>query len=403
MNDEKEEVYVKPKVIYDIESLPNYFCVVFAQLNGDGIKKYEISSRRNDRDEILEMAKYSILIAHNAHGYDNLLMNYIFDNQTCTAQDINFISQTIIKAGKFENKQNRDLKNILYPYRHGRYFDSIDTMTLLASSKLRVSLKHLQVMIKWHNVLEFECNWEVDLPEDQWDECLDYCVNDVLSLKEVCLTLHKDFTLRDFVHETTGLDVHSKDPVKIAELTMCAAIAAGNEEQVGTFMYETTQQNRPTREVIIEDLLLPFIKFETEPFQKLHRTYRELVLDPVIEAKKSKKEKFKEPLLLNGVIFNFGLGGIHHSYSENPKINGSRTFKTGNGYKLVQSDVVSYYPTARIQHLKHHFDPHFLDEYKKAYAEKAEGKSTGNKMLEGYAKLKLNSVFGLYNSVYSPL
>jgi len=57
----------------------------------------------------------------------------------------------------------------------------------------------------------------------------------------------------------------------------------------------------------------------------------------------------------------------------------------------------------RIEHLSHKFDPAFLTEYKKAYAEKAEGKATGNKMLEGYAKLKLNSVYGLYNSVYSPL
>jgi hypothetical protein len=282
-------------------------------------------------------------------------------------------------------------------YKKDGSMESVDIMTMLASSKLRVSLKHLQVVINWHNVQEFEVDWDSELPMDQWDACIEYCFNDVLSLKAVCETLSKDFELRKFVQNTTGILCHSKDPVKIAEYTMAQAIAESKGLDTDSFIWDTVESNVPVREITIGDLILPFISFKTDTFKKVLDTYKNFVLRPEEERAKSKNEKFKLPVVHNGMYLNFGLGGLHHDYQR------SLTIKPPVGCKLIQSDVTSYYPSMRIEHLSHRFDPAFLTEYKKAYAEKAEGKATGNKMLEGYAKLKLNSVYGLYNSVYSPL
>lgn len=384
------------KVVYDIESLPNFFCVVFSELDGDRVFSYEISKYKNDHRRILTQLHHYEMIGYNNHGYDDVLMNYIVDNPNCTAEDINKLSQAIIALGR--DRRDETLKKFVRKYKHGRYFKSRDIMTMLASSKLRVSLKQLQVMINWHNVEEFECDWEAPLPEELWTPCIRYCVNDVLSLKAVCHYLKKDFTLRDYVHAQTGFDVFSKDPVKIAEFTMADSIAKGyNEYNTQRFIWDTVSNNKPINRVDVGSLILPCIKFKTPLFNKVLDKYKAFKFSPREEALKPKKDKFKMPVLFNGMYLNFGLGGLHHDYKK------GKVFKKPCDGKLIQADVSSYYPSIRIEHLSHRFDPYFLEEYKKAYREKAEGKASGDKMLEGYAKLKLNSTFGLYNSVYSPL
>ena len=384
------------KIVYDCESFNNYFCIVFSELHGDGKVVFEISKNRQDHKHIIIQILNYWLLGYNNHGYDDIVCNFILDNPECTAEEINVLSQAIIALGK--DPKNEELKAIVKPYKHDNYFKSSDIMTMLASSKLRVSLKHLQVIIKWHNLEEFECDWKKDLPEDRWEACKLYCLNDVLSLKAVCHNQEKGFALRDYVHEQTGFDVYSKDPVKIAEWTMADSIAKGlGWEDTQRFIWDTNKKNIPIRTIKLSELILPFISFKTKVFQDVLDVYNNFLLNPKEEADKKKADKFKIPALVDGMILNFGLGGLHHDYKA------GRVFKSTDTVKVIQSDVTSYYPSMRIEHFPHRFDPVFLKEYVKAYEEKATGKSTKNKLLEGYAKLKLNSVFGLYNSVYSPL
>ena len=357
------------------------------------MRSYEISKRRNQRKQIVLIINNYNLISYNGNNYDDILLNYINEAPDCDERSINVLSQAIIKYGRTKDE---NILNIYKPFKYG-LVNSQDVMTMLASSKIRVSLKHLQVIIKWENVQEFECDWTVDLPEARWDECIKYCENDVLSLEAVCLQLEKDFQLRDFVEKQTGLDVKSKDPVKIAEYTMCKAITGLTGRNLDRKMRQMANNNTRISRVVVKDLILPFIKFDTPVFQDLLYKYRTLSFDPKEEATKPKNQKIKFPVIFHGIKLNFGLGGLHHEAS------GSQIVKPGPNEKLYQADVSSYYPSLRIHHLKHPHDPEFLNEYVIAYKEKAEAKAKKNKMLEGYAKLRLNSTFGLYNSIYSPL
>ena len=377
----------KKLIVYDCEVLPNFACVVVTELIGDMTFTYEISEHNQDHAAIIQVAKLYQLIGYNSHSYDDIITKYVMLNPKCTNAELYEISRAIIDRDFFVTKK----------YKQDKSMQSIDIMTMLASSKLRVSLKHLQVVIKWHNVQEFEVEWTEDLPEDRWEACKEYCVNDVLSLKAVCQTLEKEFKLRDFVYETTGLLCYSKDPVKIAEYTMADAIAKDFPGGVDQFIWDTVDANVPVKSIHVSELILPFVQFKTPRFKAALKTYQDFILEPEKEQLKKKSEKFKVVIRLENMFLNLGLGGIHHEYKR------GITHKEVPGTKLLMPDVSSYYPSMRIEHFPHRFDPLFLTEYKKAYAEKAEGKRTKNKMLEGYAKLKLNSVFGLYNSVYSPL
>lgn len=387
----------KKKIIYDIESLPNFFCIVFSELEGNKTITYEISSRVNQRKEILKVCKSYWLIGYNNLHYDDILLNYIHRTPNCTAKTINKVSQGIINSTKY----------LYYPYKKGSFTTS-DVLPLLASSKLRVSLKHLQIITKWHNVQEFEIDWTKDLPESEWDNCIDYCINDVLSLKHVCKTLKKDFELRDYVFKTTGQNGYSKDPVKIAEYAMCDAIAKGLGKNTEAFISETKENNKKRSKIVIGDLLNSFIEFKTKRFQKVHQIYKDLVLIPEEEDKKKDDDKFGHLVKFNNMWIVFGLGGLHHSIGlktgkKKLKPRG-QIHKEIPGTQLLMPDVGSYYPSQRIKlGYEHRFDPYLLEEYTIAYEDKASAKKEGNKLLEGYSKLRLNSVYGLYNSVHSPL
>ena len=222
------------KVITDIECLPNFFCIVFAELDGEGIIAYEISSRRDDREYIIATILAYTLLAYNSHHYDDILMNYLIHSPDCTNYDLYLISKAIIDGDR----------DTIRPYKYNKPFDSIDVMTMIASSKLRVSLKHLQVVTNWHNVEEFECDWNEPLPEERWDDCIDYCKNDVLSLKHVCKLLKKDFELREYVQERKGFECRSMSPVSIAEMDMANAVAKKlGYSDTRKFMRDTVDKN----------------------------------------------------------------------------------------------------------------------------------------------------------------
>ena len=299
---------------------------------------------------------------------------------------------------------DRDVVNY---YKYEQSIESIDIMTFLASSKLRVSLKHLQVIIKWHNLEEFEVDWDAPLPEERWEACIKYCINDVLSLKAVCKELESGFKLREFVAGETGLNVESKDPVKIAEYTMSKAIAEAEGMNVDKWMRKKINENRPVGEIVVRDLLFPFVKFKTQRFRDVLSVYQNLAFDPAVEQAKPVDQRWGHPMRFDKMWLVFGLGGLHHNYG---KKTGKKKFKSRGlihkeqpGSQLLMPDVSSYYPSMRIKHIPHKLDPHFLTEYEKAYAEKGQAKAAGNKELEAYAKLRLNSIYGLYNSLYSPV
>jgi hypothetical protein len=213
--------------------------------------------------------------------------------------------------------------------------------------------------------------------------------------------------LRDYVNGVTGLDVESLDPVKIAEYTMSKAIAEGLGLGVDAWMKIAVSDNKPVGTIVVKDLLFPFISFKTKRFQDVLEVYKGLAFDPAVEQAKKPDDRWGHPCAFGKMWLVFGLGGLHHNYGMKT---GKKKFKARGlvhrqvpGSQLLMPDVSSYYPSMRIKHIPHKYDPHFMKEYEKAYKEKAQAKKEKNKEMEAYAKLRLNSIYGLYNSLYSPV
>ena len=88
------------KVCYDIECVPNFFCIVFSPLDSDKVVSYEISERRDDRDQIKKVAEGYKLIGYNSHGYDDIMLRFLFDNMDCNNMDLYRMSKATISKDK---------------------------------------------------------------------------------------------------------------------------------------------------------------------------------------------------------------------------------------------------------------------------------------------------------------
>jgi hypothetical protein len=380
----------KRLVIYDLEVLPNFFCGVFEAIDSDKCVVYEISNEKNDSHLIKVMAMNFTLVGYNNHHYDDLFINMLLKEKDITNEKLYYLSSLCVKRKEcLTDNEKRHLNK----YKYNKSFDSIDVLTMLASSKLRVSLKHLQVKIKWHRVQDFEVDWTQPLPEIDWETLIDYCINDVKSLKAVVRTKEKDFILRDQIQEKYGLDFRSMDGVKIAETLLCTHIA----EQKGIDIKEFISfKNERVLEIPIGPLINDFISFTTPKMQKVLDYFKNKIIYYFDNEEKNKKQ-LDYRVIYNNVPFDLGLGGIH-AWSD-----GQILEPTDIEY-LVMPDVVGFYPNQVIKNKYcHPHDPYFIEKYTQAYKDKEDGKKEKNTTKEALGKLVGNSSFGKLLSVYSPL
>lgn len=375
----------KPLVIYDIECLPNFFCMCFMPLWSDEKMVIEISKRKDDRARLKSITKFYTIVGYNSGSYDDTMTQMVLSNPSATNAELYELSKAII-GRDFDNRY-------LKKYKYKRDFDSIDIMTMLASSKLRVSLKHLQVKINWPKVQDFEVDWNKDLPEEEFDKCIEYCFNDTGSLKQVVKMKEKDLILRDQIQAKYSLDFRSMDGVKIAENMLCSHIAKNLEIDLKTFMYDP---NIRVASVALKDLINDFIEFKTPEFQAVLDYFKATTVYPKDKEEDNKKQ-LKHRLIHKGVPFDFGLGGIH-AWSN------GQILEPKSDEFLIMPDFAGFYPSQVVRlEYEHKHDPFFREKYVEAYNDKIEGKRIGDKLMETLAKLIGNSSFGKFLSFYSPL
>lgn len=83
------------------------------------------------------------------------------------------------------------------------------------SQKLRVGLKEMQVTMNYHNVEEFDGDFERPIFEDQIPQILSYNLNDVESTEELLKRSVDDINLRLAVENEFGISALNKDGVNL--------------------------------------------------------------------------------------------------------------------------------------------------------------------------------------------
>ena len=374
-------IHDKTVIIYDIESFPNFFCCTCKNTETQKIRTFEISARQ---DDILELSNYFLkkeflFCGYNNKHYDDVIINYIimyaermiiFPKLRITDSIFN-LSQYIIKEDIDKYKR----------FKYADLFESMDLLTMMFSSKLRVGLKEMQLTMHYNNVLEYEGDFNDYVQPEDYSKIIEYNINDVNST--TCLfnkLVDKgEIDLRLFIEEEYGFNALSMDSVKFGETILAKKVC----EELHIDKRQLEKMRSPMDMIPLKDVILPFIKYKNPKFQQVLEDMKEQIVSS--KERKSYENKF----VVSNLQYSVGIGGIH-------SINKPRIYVPKEDEYIGHLDVTSMYPSFIVQYgwFPTQLGKAGLDVYIDLYHQRLHAKHSGQKLKNLALKLVLNSVTG---------
>lgn len=381
-------IHNKTVMIYDIEVFPNTFHCVLLNTDNEELYKFEISERKNQIRELVQFftnPKY-LLCGYNNKHYDDVIINYIIDYidiMLCKSiYDVTLslfnLSQTII------NLEDGNISKIKR-WKYANYFESMDLLTMMFSSKLRVGLKSMQITMQYQNVQEYSGDFGSFLPKDKIDEMISYNINDVKSTYSLFNYLVKngDIDLRLFIEKEYGFNALSMDSVKFGETLIAKKVC----EELHINKRQLEQMRSPMDNIPLKDVILPFIRYKNPKFQEALEDMKKQVVSS--KNKKPGEKNYENKFVVSGVRYSIGVGGIH-------SLNEPRIYVPKEDEYLGHLDVASMYPSFIVRYgwFPRHLGKAGLAVYTQIYHERIQAKHSGQKQKNLALKLTLNSVTG---------
>lgn len=375
-------------MIYDIEVFPNTFHCVLLNTDNEELYKFEISERKNQIRELVQFftnPKY-LLCGYNNKHYDDVIINYIIDYMDImlckSIYDVTLslfnLSQTII------NLEDGNISKIKR-WKYANYFESMDLLTMMFSSKLRVGLKSMQITMQYQNVQEYSGDFGSFLPKDKIDEMISYNINDVKSTYSLFNYLVKngDIDLRLFIEQEYGFNALSMDSVKFGETLIAKKVC----EELHINKRQLEQMRSPMDNIPLKDVILPFIRYKNPKFQEALEDMKKQVVSS--KNKKPGEKNYENKFVVSGVRYSIGVGGIH-------SLNEPRIYVPKEDEYLGHLDVASMYPSFIVRYgwFPRHLGKAGLAVYTQIYHERIQAKHSGQKQKNLALKLTLNSVTG---------
>ncbi|MBQ5473320.1 MAG: hypothetical protein IIT65_01185, partial [Lachnospiraceae bacterium] len=255
----------KTVIVYDIEVFPNVFSCTLKNTENNQVVVFEISNRKNQVQQLVQFFKTTdyLFCGYNNIHYDNPIVSFIILNERTIPNDYSKItkklfdlSDIIVNSEDFESWKE---------YKYANLFDTLDLLTMLFSQKLRVGLKEMQVTMQYKNVQEYEGDFNKPLPDEEIDNMLAYNLNDVLSTEELLNRCQKEINLRIGIQKEFGINVLSKDGMTIGTEILKAKYL----EKTGKTWWDIKNLRSPCDIINLNEVIFPFIKFETPVLQSL--------------------------------------------------------------------------------------------------------------------------------------
>lgn len=373
--------------IYDLETLVNFFSFSGKFYGEKEIQTFEISSRKNQRSELLNWLSYlqncnAHMVGFNNLGFDYPIIHELLNNvHTFTYTSAYNLCQQIIGSQSYGNTPFAQI-----PLRD-RIIPQIDLVKInhFDNANKRTPLKSLQVAMRSESVEDMPVKIGVDLTHEQMDAVIKYNIHDVTETEaflKKCLHL---ISMRQELLDTGVLtgDVLNFSDVKIGTEYLIKKIGrakcfSGNKP-IQTFR----------ESVVFKDIILPKVYYRTEPFQKVLEWFKSQVI-----YIKADQELPKLEADLAGLKFHFGVGGVHASVE-------SKRYESNATHVIKDIDVTGMYVSVAITNnfSPEHLGQDFSDAYKQLQSDRARYKkgTTMNAVL----KLAGNGVFGNSDNPYS--
>ena len=378
-------------VTYDIECFPNLFTCTCYNTERNKPLVFEISERTEGITEVLRLVeafKYPKFLwcGYNNKHYDDVIINFIIDKHLTwfknryeyedICRDIFKLSNIIINSESSEGWKQ---------WKYAKNFKSMDLLTMLFSSKLRVGLKEMEVTMQVENVDEYEGDFNKPVSTKDIDRVLEYNLHDVLNTTELLHRCEKAIALRLGIEEEYGVNVLSMDGVSIGKEILKTKYL----QDTGKTWDDIKDLRSPCDMVELNKVILPIIEFKTPILQRLLKEMKSLTVSPGING-------WNKQFLFYNTAISIGVGGLH-------SINSPEVIIPKEDELLIDTDAASLYPTLLIEwdFAPKHLGQEFTVTYSNIKKERIEAKHNGNKVKNETLKLTLNSVTGLMQNAYS--
>ena len=370
-------IHNKTVIVYDVEVFRNCFHAVCKNTETGKCYNFEISERYNHIEELTQffLNKMYIFCGYNNKHFDDPIINYIIMYKDALLSKAYFVScQSVYNLAQIIITS--ETTELWKTYKYAKLFESFDLLTMLYSSKLRVSLKEMQVTMHYKNVLEFKGNFDELLMRKDIPEMIEYNKNDVDSTCELLYLCKQDVELRIEIEREYGLPCLSLDGVNIGMKILAAKYA----EQTGLRWEDFKDLRSPADVIALKDVILPFIKFKSPILSSVLSDMLRQVVSPG-------RKGYENSFVYKNCVYTVGVGGIHTK--NKPEIVIPKEDET-----LVDIDVASLYPSMLLEYKFYpkHLGEAFLTTYRRIKEERIEAKHKGLKTKDTTLKLALNGL-----------
>ena len=377
---------MKNFVVLDCEVYPNYFLAAFKNIDNGNI--ITIESRGANKSlspesirKLRSIMYKRVTFGFNSIKYDMPIILFALKGKTC--KEIHQLSDYIIgeNSPSWMTMKRFDL---MQPSAMSHFDICEPAPGVMVSLKLyggRLNSKRLQ---------DLPIEPGTMLTEQEMDETLDYCINDLNTTIDLYRKVEDRINLRYDMSEQYGQDLRSKSDAQIAEVVIKSELAK---------KFPNKRIKRPTikSSTTFKYDIPNYIKFKGEQLREALEVIRKhrFELDKKGSIKLPKELKSMK-IVIGESKYQLGIGGIHsteHKQAIVPKDN----------EMLCDRDVASYYP-AIILNLRlypRHLGSSFLSIYQSIVDERLEAKKSGNTLVNQSLKIVINGSFGKLGSKWS--
>lgn len=375
----------KPLYVYDLETFFDTFTFAGSFDGCDEIQTFEISWRRNQRQELLNFLAFlkqidAFMVGYNNLGFDSPILHDLINNPMLfTARRAYDLAQQIFEEQKYGfSKHGVSL--------YDRYIHQVDLMKIwhFDNDAKRTRLKDLQFAMRSENVMDLPYSPHEPLSSPQIDELIYYNGHDVIKTKQFLhFTAERLKLRRDLL--TSGTlkgDVLNWNDTKIGEQFFISKLGIPSR---------TTGTDRLMVE--FKDVILPKVQFRKPEYNEVLETFK---TKKWYKGDKDRNAEIPFDRDLNGMQMFFGSGGIHGSVKD-------KVYRESPTHKIIDIDVAGMYPAVGIANsfYPEHLGIKFVDVYKQLKFDRKQHKK--GTAMNAVLKLAQNGAYGKSNSKYSAL
>jgi hypothetical protein len=373
--------------VMDYETICNTFVAVFQHYKDESVRRiFVINKEQNDIKEFCKFlsdckTNKQWHISYNGLEFDAQITQHVMKNQSALvklpgdqiAEKLYNYAQDVI------SRKNRGEFVEYAPYK--LWIRQIDLFKLnhWDNKAKSSSLKWVQYAMDWENVEEMPHHHTEPVGNsEQLKKVISYCINDVLSTKQILDHSKEQIKLRQVLTKEYDIDLYSASEPRISKELFLYFL----EKKTGIEKAELKRMRTPRTHIVLGDCILDYVRFQTPEMQKMLDFFRKTVIT-------STKDGFKYRMDYKGVKTDYGLGGIHGAAD-------AGVYEAKPGWTIMTSDVTSFYPNLAI---KNGFAPEhlpkkeFLELYEWFFEERKKIPKTDPK---NYVyKIILNSTYGL--------